>query len=128
MKPDKKSCVVLALTMALLGPLDLARPQEERTPTQTPQTAETVEEEGQSPLAIILTAVNFPLRGVACGMASSVAAFLMVFSAGMNYADAAKMIEQGCSGPWIITPQMIDEGRPTGKDGNGVVSRGDKRP
>ena len=76
----------------------------------------------------MLTIMNIPARVALCGLNTWLASIVMTFSAGMRYADAVKMMEEGCSGPWIITPQMIDEGRPTRKDGNGVVSRGDKQP
>ena len=105
MKVGKILGVILAVAVALEGPVvGLARAQEAPAPAQT------VEEEIH-PLATVLTAVNIPARALLCGLASLVGSILMGASAGRRYADAAHMIEEGCSGPWIITPEMIEEGR-----------------
>ncbi|TAK07634.1 hypothetical protein EPO44_03745 [bacterium] len=61
------------------------------------------------PLASVLTAMNIPARAALCGLNSWLASIVMVFSAGMRYADAGKMMEEGCSGPWIITPEMLEK-------------------
>lgn len=63
------------------------------------------------PVASFLTAVNIPARATLCGLNSWLASIVTFFSAGMRYAEAAKMIEEGCSGPWIITPEMLEEAK-----------------
>lgn len=105
MKSPKMVGFIFALTASLLGPLRaVAQPQEEQT------SAQTVEVEIH-PVASLLTAVNVPARVVLCGLSGWMASIVMTFSAGRRYADAAKMMEDGCSGPWVITPEMLEEGR-----------------
>lgn len=62
----------------------------------------------QSLLANVLTGINIPARGVVCGLTGVLAGVFMMASGGMRYGDAAQMLREGCSGPWIVTPQMID--------------------
>lgn len=125
MKMGKVFCLVISLAVALPGPLvDRARSQEEQIP---PQTAEQ-KEEGNSLLASMLTAANIPARGMLCGFTGLMAFFTMLISAGTRYAEAAQMMEENCSGPWVITPEMIEEGRVKKKEATGVVSSGDKQP
>ena len=105
----KAICLILALSLSLFGPLRaLAQSQEEQPSAEAP--AQTIEVEIH-PLASVLTAMNIPARAALCGLSSWLASIVMVFSAGMRYADAAKMMEEGCSGPWIITPEMLEKSR-----------------
>lgn len=123
MKMSKVPCLTLALVIALAGPLPLlAQAQEEQPKT------EAVTTESQSPLASILTAVNIPARGGLCLLAGFMGGFVMVFSGGRRYTDAAQMMEEGCSGPWIITPEMIDRGGTKQKDMSNGTSVEDKQP
>jgi hypothetical protein len=68
------------------------------------------------PVASILTAVNIPARATLCGLNTWLASLVTFFSAGMRVADAAQMMEDGCSGPWIITPEMLEESKKKEKD------------
>ncbi len=107
MKSGKKFCSVLGLSLLLLGPLRaLAQSQGEQPSAEAPTQAIEVE---FHPLASVLTAMNIPARAALCGLNSWLASIVMVFSAGMRYADAGKMMEEGCSGPWIITPEMLEK-------------------
>ena len=109
-KADKVVCLILALAVELSGPLvGLARSQEEQPPAQAIEVQ-------IDPLPSVLTAMNIPARAALCGLNSWLASIVMVFSAGMRYADAAKMIEDGCSGPWIITREMLEESRKKEKE------------
>ena len=109
MKSPKMVGLVFTLTVSLLGPPRvLAQPQEEQPSAETP--AQTVEVE-INPLASVLTIMNIPARAVLCGLTGWMASIVMTFSGGMRYADAAKMMEDGCSGPWIITPEMLEKSR-----------------
>lgn len=114
MKSGKVIRLILALGLLLLGPVRaLAQSQGEQPSAETP--AQTVEVEIH-PLSSVLTTVNIPARAALCGLNTWLATIVMTFSAGMRYADAAKMIEEGCSGPWVITPEMLEEGRKKEKD------------
>lgn len=120
----KAICLLLVLSLSLLGPLGIhAQSQEEQTPAAAPE--QTVELEFH-PLASVLTTMNIPARAALCGLNSWLASIVMVFSAGMRYADAAKMMEDGCSGPWVITPEMIEEVKKTEKgEPSPVIPGGD---
>lgn len=107
MQSGKVVCLILALGLLLLGPVrSLAQSQGEQPSAETP--AQTAEWEIH-PLASVLTTMNIPARGVLCGLTGVMAGIVMAASAGMRYADAGKMMEDGCSGPWIITPEMLGE-------------------
>ena len=80
------------------------------------------------PLPSVLTAINIPARAALCGLNSWLASIVMVFSAGMRYADAAKMIEDGCSGPWIITREMLEESRKKEKEETSSSPRPNETP
>ena len=115
MKSPKMVGLIFTLTVSLLGPPGvLAQPQEEQPSADTP--AQTIEVE-INPLASVLTIMNIPARGVLCGLTGVMAGIVMAASAGMRYADAAKMMEDGCSGPWVITPEMLEESRKKEKEG-----------
>lgn len=114
MKSGKIFCLILALSIALPGPIrGVARSQEEQPSAEAP--TEVIEVEFH-PLASVLTAMNIPARAALCGLNSWLASIVMLFSAGMRYADAAKMMEEGCSGPWVITPEMLEESRKKEKE------------
>ena len=110
MKSGKAICLILALAVELSGPLaGRARSQEEQPPVQAIEVQ-------IDPLPSVLTAMNIPARGVLCGLTGLMAGIVMAASAGMRYADAAQMMEDGCSGPWIITREMLEESRKKGKE------------
>jgi len=110
MKSGKAICLILALAVELSGPLaGRARSQEEQPPAQAIEVQ-------MDPLPSVLTAMNIPARGVLCGLTGLMAGIVMAASAGMRYADAAQMMEDGCSGPWIITREMLEESRKKEKE------------
>ena len=45
----------------------------------------------------------------------------MAFSVGTRYANAAEIMEEGCSGPRVVTPEMIDQSRPPKKETRSIV-------
>jgi hypothetical protein len=102
-----KPIEIFLVCLLLFEPLgSLARGQEQQLPTQTGQA-----EEQPTAVSTLLTVVNIPARGLLCGASSLLASIVMGASGGRRYADAATMIEESCSGPWIITPRMIEEGQ-----------------
>jgi len=78
---------------------------------QEPTPVQAVQTDDQGLLANLLTVVNIPARGVLCGVNTLLAAIVMGASAGRRYAEAGTMIEEGCAGPWVITPEMIEQGQ-----------------
>ena len=115
MKSPQMVGLIFALTVSLLGPPRAVAQSQEEQPSAEPP-AQSIEMEIH-PLASVLTAMNIPARAVLCGLTGWMASIVMTFSAGMRYADAAKMMEDGCSGPWIITPEMLEESRKKEKEG-----------
>jgi len=110
MKRAKFLCPVLILMVTLLEPFPShAEPEQEPAPAQ-------VEAGGIDPLASVLTAMNMPARAVLCGLTGWMASIVMTVSGGMRYADAAQMMEEGCSGPWVITPEMLEGSREKEKE------------
>ena len=109
----KTTYLILVLTFTLHGPF--VRPldaQEEQVPAH-----EAADVSGTI-LAGIITAFNIPSRVLLCGVDAGMGLIIMGASGGRRYAKAANVIEEGCAGPWVITTQMISEGRPTQHDAN----------
>ena len=64
------------------------------------------------PRPVILTAMTIPARLALCGLNNWLASIFTTFSAGMRYGDASQMMESGCAGSWVVTPEMIDQAGP----------------
>ncbi len=125
MRPRTISFEILALSLTLVAPcIGFSQPQEEPTETQTVQQVE----ERIDPLAAFLTITNIPARGILCGATGIVAGIVMGASAGRRYTDAAQMMEASCSGPWVITPEMVEESRSKQNSDGGKGSAREKRP
>jgi len=62
---------------------------------------------GKPLLAAILTTFNIPFRGLLCISNIGMGTITMGASAGRRYSQAADFIEQGCVGPWLLTPRRI---------------------
>ncbi len=106
MKWFKLSSLILALTIVLSSPiLGMAGDKDEK---QQVETQDDVRYEfGKPLLAVILTTFNIPFRGLLCVSDVGMGYITMGASAGRRYAQAADYIEQGCAGPWILTPSKI---------------------
>ena len=106
MKRSQMIWSTLAVLIALSGPMtDLAFAQERQAPAEATEVK-------IDPRPVILTAVTVPARLALCGWNSWLAAIFMSYSAGMRYGDAAHMMETGCAGSWVVTPEMIDQAGP----------------
>jgi len=115
MKTLKWACLAVAVLVALLVSFShLARAGETQGRAEA---AEAVID----PRPALLSAMSIPGRAVLCGLNGWLASIYMAFSAGMRYADAAEMMEEGCSGPWVVTPEMIDQSRPPKKETRSIV-------
>ena len=106
MKRFHRFWLTLAVLIGLSGPAtDLTFAQDRPAPAE-------VTEVKIDPRPVILTAVTVPARLALCGWNSWLAAIFMSYSAGMRYGDAAHMLESGCAGAWIVTPEMVDQAGP----------------
>lgn len=98
--------LTLAVLVGLSGPpAESAFAQERQAPAEAAEVK-------IDPRPAILTAVTVPARIAYCGWNSWLAAIFMSYSAGMRYGDAAHMMESGCAGSWVVTPEMIDQAGP----------------
>lgn len=123
MSTGKIFCMIFALVIALSSPLPgLAEAREEQAPP------EEAVHGGGAWFAGIITAINIPSRVVLCGIGAGMGFIVMGASAGRRYAQAAKIMEEGCAGPWVITPQMLGEERLGPQDHNGGVAGGYGQP
>ncbi len=119
----KTTYLILVLTFTLHGPF--VRPldaQEEQVPAH-----EAADVSGTI-LAGIITAFNIPSRVLLCGVDAGMGLIIMGASGGRRYAKAANVIEEGCAGPWVITPRMISEGRPTQQEADSGETRAYGQP
>ena len=108
MKWFKLSSLILVLTIALSSPiLGMAENEEEKKQEKSQEDVRY--ELGKPLLAAILTTFNIPFRGLLCISDIGMGTMTMGVSAGRRYSLAADFIEQGCAGPWILTPRRIRE-------------------
>ncbi len=106
MKWFKLSSLILVLTIVLSSPtLGMAGYEDEKKQEQTQDDVRY--EFGKPLLAAILTTLNVPFRGLLCISDLGMSTITMGASAGRRYSQAADYIEQGCAGPWILTPAKI---------------------
>ncbi len=100
MSTRKMICVTLALMMSFSIPLlALAEPQGAQIHAREDENT------GEAFLAGFLTAINIPSRLVLCGLDAGMGAIVMAASAGRRKDYAAEIIREGCTGPWVITPE-----------------------
>ena len=106
MKWLKLFSLILLLTIVLSSPtLGMAGYNDEKKQKQTQDNVRY--ELGKPLLAAILTTLNVPFRGLLCISDLGMSTITMGASAGRRYSQAADYIEQGCAGPWILTPSKI---------------------
>ncbi len=104
----KLSSLILVLTIALSSPiLGMAEYEEKKKQEKTQD--DVWYDLGKPLLAAILTTFNIPFRGLLCISDIGMGTMTMGVSAGRRYSQAADFIEQGCAGPWILTPRRIRE-------------------
>ncbi len=116
--------VVLAVLVGLSGPVTVsAQSKEAGTPSttaaETAKTQETGKEDGKDIAykvgAGVATAVNIPMRGALCVLGGVAGFLVLVITFGSGYRTAARAAEEGCGGPWVITPAHL-KGEPAKDD------------
>jgi hypothetical protein len=104
MKIRKVSCFIIVLTLVLFSPpLHLAEPQEEQV--SAPEDVHV----GEVLLSGFLTTLNIPSRAVLCGVGAGWVLMFVVLTLGRGYDLAANDMKDSCDGPWVITPQTVEE-------------------
>jgi hypothetical protein len=124
MKVFKVLSAVLAVLVGLSGPVTVSAQSKEAgapsmTAAETAKTPETgtgeVRETAYKVGAGVATALNIPMRGALCVLGGVAGFLVLVVTFGSGYRFAARATEEGCDGPWIITPAEL-RGEPA-KDG-----------
>jgi len=103
-------CLVLAAILTLSGPLNVLAQSKESEATAAP--ADGSESSGlkDAPYKVgagVATVINIPLRGVLCTIGGVAGLVVLVISFGSGYRAATRVVEEGCSGPWVITPAHL---------------------
>lgn len=116
---------ILAVLIGLSGPATAsAQSKEAESPPMTAAGTAPAQEASKEDAgtaykvgAGVATAVNIPLRGVLCTLGLGAGFVVLVLTFGSGYRTAARVAEEGCGGPWIITPAHL-KGEPAKDDGN----------
>lgn len=108
--------LAMVVVVALSAPVPIqAQPKESEAPamaaTETASAQETRKDDSSGAAyeigAGVATAVNIPLRGAICVIGGVAGFVVLVITFGSGYRAAASVVEHGCSGPWIITPEHL---------------------
>jgi hypothetical protein len=59
--------------------------------------------------ANVLNVVYVPGKGILCGVGTVAAGALMLLTFGTAYRESTSLFKEGCSGPWVLTPEMISD-------------------
>jgi len=130
MKLIKIGSLVLAVVLTLSGPLNvLAQSKESEAPPASPAASTDGTGEGgmrDVPYKVgagVATVINIPLRGAICVLGTGVGLFVMIISFGSGYRAATRVVEEGCGGPWLITPAHLKGTEQSTRDGYTESSR-----
>jgi hypothetical protein len=108
--------VALAVSMALTGPVAvMAQSKEpEAAPKAPAETAAAQKSDTSSPEdaaykvgAGVATVINVPMRTGLCALGAAGGLVTLIVTFGSGYRFAARVVEEGCGGPWIITPEHL---------------------
>lgn len=126
MKFIKLGSVVLAVVLTLSGPLNVLAQSKESEATPAPAEGSASPDLRDLPYMVgsgIATIVNLPLRTGLCVLGSGIGLFVMVISFGSGYRAATRVVEEGCGGPWLITPAHLKGTEQSTSDGYAESSR-----
>ncbi len=116
---------ILAVLVGLSGPVAVsAQSKEAESPPMSTAGTAPAQETGKEDPGVaykvgsgVATAVNIPLRGALCVLGVTAGLVVLVITFGSGYRTAARATEEGCGGPWVITPAHL-KGEPAKEDGN----------
>ena len=113
--------VALAVLIGLSGPVAVSAQSREAgtPPTTAAEPGQTQEKEdpgvGYQVGAGVATAINIPLRSALCVLGGVAGFVVLLITFGSGYRTAARAAEEGCGGPWVITPAHL-KGEPAKND------------
>lgn len=98
--------VVLVVALVLSGPLAPVAWAQEKTGGQMEPAAE--KGDGAWMLgAAVATGVNIPGRTALCALGGVAGFAVLLLSIGSGYQLAGRAWQEGCAGPWVITPAHL---------------------
>lgn len=104
--------LVLAVTMLLTGSLPLAvRAQQPQQPAQ--EAPQAPEEQAKGPGAgyalgaVVVNVIHIPGKLALCTIGGVLGLATLGITIGSGYRAAARIMEEGCGRPWVITPQDL---------------------
>lgn len=110
--------VALAVSVALTGPATVvaqSKEPEAALPAATAAPAATEADKGDPAPADtaykvgagVATVINVPMRTGLCALGAAGGLAVLIVTFGSGYRFAARVVEEGCGGPWIITPEHL---------------------
>jgi hypothetical protein len=105
----------LAVSMALTGPVAvMAQSKEPETAPKAPAESAAAksdtsgaEDAAYKVGAGVATVINVPMRTGLCALGAAGGLVTLIVTFGSGYRFAARVAEEGCGGPWIITPEHL---------------------
>ena len=109
MTTSKRLRAVLVLVLAMNGPLAplTAMAQQGMQPGMTGGSGAGEPSEGARTGAGFLNVVYIPGKAIICGTGTVASALLMLLTLGNAYQAAASLFNEGCGGPWVLTPYDV---------------------
>lgn len=123
-KTPRWLCTVMALVLALTGPLALlllapapAAAQQYPQPVSGEQTDSRLEPTtGQKVGAGFMNVFYVPGKVILCGLGTVTATALLAVTFGSGYRPAARVFDEGCGGDWVITGEHLSGKIPPRED------------
>ena len=111
------SIAIVALLLAVVAPAWAEESEPGAADAQAQEMTEKQDEHGAGYRlgSLFMTSVNIPLRGLLCVGSTVGAGVFYVATFGTAVNAAVYMVKEGCSGPWIITPEIM-KGKPRKSD------------
>ncbi len=125
-KTPRWLCTLMALVLALTGPLALlllaptpaaAQQYQQSAATSEEQTGRSLEPTtGQKVGAGFMNAFYVPGKVILCGLGTVAATALLAVTFGSGYRPASRVFDEGCGGDWVITGEHLSGKIPPRED------------
>jgi hypothetical protein len=109
-------CAVLAVVLTLTGTLAVfptpvgAQSQMPTVPEPTPPNLEPTP--GDRAGAVAMNAVYAPGKFITCSVGTLATTALLLITFGTAYSAAKNLFNEGCGGPWLLTPEDLSGKNP----------------
>ena len=113
----KLTCLVVAVALiasGVLAPISAAAQSQSGQPDMSQQALEasskaTEHDQAYRIGAGVATAFSAPGRAILCGIGGVTGVVVMLLTFGTGYGAAKAVAEEGCRGPWVVTPDDLRE-------------------